>query len=192
MNLFSKISHKLGIAISVNHQNENLWFYIKWFFVDWKNNFLLQFGKSNWVFGSTLAIQKIRPMINRWRGAKIGKFVAISDNTMIGLTYPSDVEIGDHCRISANVVIEEHGRDLATYKQDQSILDLPVYRKKIIIEDYVHVGVGAIILPGVRIGKGSIIGAGSVVRSSVPPYSLVVGNPAKIMYEFPKKDSENE
>jgi acetyltransferase-like isoleucine patch superfamily enzyme len=185
-NTFTKICNKFGIAVSINHQNENIWFYIRWFIVDWKNNFLMQFGKSNWFFGSTLSIQKLRPMLNRWRGVKIGDYVAISDNTIIGLTYPSDVEIGDHCRISANVVIEEHGRDLATYRQGQSILDLPVYRKKIIIEDFVHIGIGAIILPGVKIGKGSVVGAGAVVRSSVPEYSLVVGNPAEIVYTFPE------
>ena len=184
-NLFTRFSNKIGIAVSVNHQNEKLSFYIKWFFVDWKNNFLLQVCKSNWLFGSTLSIQKLRPMLNRWRGVKIGKFVAISDNTIIGPTYPEDVEIGNHCRISANVIIEEHGRDLKNYRVGMSILDLPIYRKKVIIEDFVHVGVGAIILPGVTIGKGTIIGAGAVVRESVPKYCLVVGNPAKVVYRFP-------
>jgi acetyltransferase-like isoleucine patch superfamily enzyme len=184
-NFFTKFCNKIGIAVSVNHQNEKLSFYIKWFFVDWKNNFLLQVCKSNWLFGSTLSIQKLRPMLNRWRGVKIGKFVAISDNTIIGPTYPEDVEIGNHCRISANVIIEEHGRDLKNYRVGMSILDLPVYRKKVIIEDFVHVGVGAIILPGVTIGKGTIIGAGAVVRESVPKYCLVVGNPAKVVYRFP-------
>lgn len=185
-NLFTRLCNKLGIAVSVNHQNKSLFFYIKWFFIDWKNNFLCQFAKKNVLFGSTLSIQKLRPMLNRWRGVKIGKFVAISDNTIIGLTYPEDIEIGDHCRISANVVLEEHGRDLSKYRVGKSILDLEVYRKKIVIEDYVHIGIGAIILPGVRIGKGSVVGAGSVVRSSVPEYSLVVGNPAEIIYKFPK------
>ena len=184
-NSFTRICNKIGIAVSVNHQNEKLSFYIKWFFVDWKNNFLLQVCKSNWLFGSTLSIQKLRPMLNRWRGVKIGKFVAISDNTIIGPTYPEDVEIGNHCRISANVIIEEHGRDLTNYRVGMSILDLPVHRKKVIIEDFVHVGVGAIILPGVTIGKGTIIGAGAVVRESVPEYCLVVGNPAKVVYRFP-------
>jgi acetyltransferase-like isoleucine patch superfamily enzyme len=184
-NFFTRFCNKIGIAVSVNHQNEKLSFYIKWFFVDWKNNFLLQVCKSNWLFGSTLSIQKLRPMLNRWRGVKIGKFVAISDNTIIGPTYPEDVEIGNHCRISANVIIEEHGRDLKNYRVGMSILDLPVYRKKVIIEDFVHVGVGAIILPGVTIGKGTIIGAGAVVRESVPKYCLVVGNPAKVVYRFP-------
>ena len=193
MNWFVKLCNKIGIAIPVNHRNEKFLFFLKWFFIDWKNNFLLQMQKRNWLFGSTIPVQIIRPMLNRWRGVKIGKFVSISECTIIGLTYPEDVEIGDHCRISANVVIEEHGRELTEFTKGKSILDLPVYRKKIIIEEYCHIGVGAIILPGVRIGRGSIIGAGSVVRKSVPEYSLVVGNPAELIYTFPdgeKKEYE--
>ena len=54
----------------------------------------------------------------------------------------------------------------------------------IIIEDGCHIGVGSIILSGVTIGKGSIIGAGTIVRESVEPYSLVLGNPGKVVKKF--------
>ncbi|MBP7508929.1 MAG: hypothetical protein KA807_14020 [Prolixibacteraceae bacterium] len=49
----------------------------------------------------------------------------------------------------------------------------------VIIEDDVWIGANAIILCGVHIGKGSVIGAGSIVTKDVPPYSISVGNPAK-------------
>jgi maltose O-acetyltransferase len=49
----------------------------------------------------------------------------------------------------------------------------------IVIEDFVWIGTGAIILPGVRLGHGSVIGAGAVVSKSVPKSAIVVGNPAK-------------
>jgi acetyltransferase-like isoleucine patch superfamily enzyme len=51
----------------------------------------------------------------------------------------------------------------------------------VIIEDDVFVGEGAIVLPGTTIGAGSIIGAGTVVRNSVPPGSVVMGNPGKVV-----------
>jgi virginiamycin A acetyltransferase len=55
----------------------------------------------------------------------------------------------------------------------------------IIIEDEVWLGYGAIILSGVRIGRGAIVGAGSVVTRNIPPYSIVAGNPARIIrYRF--------
>ena len=53
--------------------------------------------------------------------------------------------------------------------------------KPVIIEDNVWIAARSIILPGVEIGKGSVIGAGSVVTRSIPPFSVVVGNPAKLI-----------
>lgn len=50
-----------------------------------------------------------------------------------------------------------------------------------IIEDDVWLGYGVIVLPGVRIGRGSVIGAGSVVAKDIPPYSIAVGNPIVII-----------
>jgi len=120
----------------------------------------------------------------RLRGATIGRHVGIGDNTIVGLTYPRFVSIGDNCRISANVVINEHGRDLSGYRPGVELLELPVYCKPIVIEQDCHIGIGAIILPGVRIGKGSIVGAGTIVREDVAQYSLVVGNPGKVVKTF--------
>lgn len=53
--------------------------------------------------------------------------------------------------------------------------------KEVVIEDGCDIGIGSIILPGVKIGEGSIVGAGAVVTKDVPPYSVVVGNPARIL-----------
>lgn len=50
---------------------------------------------------------------------------------------------------------------------------------EIVIEDFAWIGTGAIILPGVRIGRGAVVGAGAVVSKSVAPNGIVVGNPAK-------------
>ena len=60
---------------------------------------------------------------------------------------------------------------------------------KLVIEDDCWIGCGAIILTGVKIGRGAIIGAGSVVTKDVKPYSIVLGNPAKkIGMRFSKKE----
>ena len=56
--------------------------------------------------------------------------------------------------------------------------------KRIVIEDDVWIGASAIILPGVSIGEGAIVGAGSVVTKDVPSYTIVAGNPAKIIREI--------
>ena len=65
--------------------------------------------------------------------------------------------------------------------QDYSRLVLTDKVGDIVIGDYVWIGGGAIILPGVTIGEGSIIGAGSVVSRDIPPYSVAIGSPAKVI-----------
>ena len=54
----------------------------------------------------------------------------------------------------------------------------------ITIEDNVQIGENCVILPGVTIGRNSLVGAGSVVTKSIPPYSVAVGNPAKVIKTF--------
>jgi serine acetyltransferase len=63
---------------------------------------------------------------------------------------------------------------------------------EISIEDDVWIGSGAIVLSGVTIGRGSVVGAGSVVTKSIPPYSVAVGNPARVVKRrFRDKTIEN-
>lgn len=67
--------------------------------------------------------------------------------------------------------------------------DKTIKSKPVVIEDDVWVGFNAIILGGVKIGKGAVIGAGSVVTKDVPPYSIVAGNPAKVIkYRFSSEE----
>jgi len=56
--------------------------------------------------------------------------------------------------------------------------------KPIVIEDNVWLGGGAILLPGVRIGRNAVVGAGAVVPRNVPPNTVVVGNPARVIREI--------
>jgi len=83
--------------------------------------------------------------------------------------------IGDHCMIGGGAVIcgVNHGFADA----HQPMRHQPAVAAPVILEDDVWVGMGVMILPGVRIGRGSVIGAGSVVTRDVPPYSVGAGVP---------------
>lgn len=85
------------------------------------------------------------------------------------------VYIGKFCRVSSGVIINAGGLNI-----NQTYSNRKHFKKKIIIEDGVWLGSGCQILPGVRIGRGSIIAAGSVVTKNVPPFSIVKGIPAKL------------
>jgi acetyltransferase-like isoleucine patch superfamily enzyme len=118
--------------------------------------------------------------------------ILIGDNFYIGRfsQIECDAIIGDNV-IFANCVAlvgryDHHFEQLGTpIRLSSQIRDLDYNWKgldsKIIIEDDVWVGYGTIIMSGVKIGKGSIIAAGSVVTKDIEPYSIVGGNPAKLI-----------
>lgn len=90
-----------------------------------------------------------------------------------------DLKIGSNVLIASNVFICDYNH--GTVNVDGSYLNNELILSHVEICDGVWIGQGAYILPGVTIGKNSIIGAGSVVTKSIPEYSIAVGNPAKVI-----------
>jgi|GEM_PF-6757877 len=109
---------------------------------------------------------------------KIGDNVAFGDGIKI-LCGPGKVLIGDNCSIAGHTFIsnENHGLD----PRAASYNDTKLTCEDVIIEPGVWLGEKTIVLPGVTIGTKAVIGAGSVVTKSIPPYSIAVGNPAKVI-----------
>ncbi|MBP5288360.1 MAG: hypothetical protein J6Z79_00620 [Clostridia bacterium] len=64
------------------------------------------------------------------------------------------------------------------------------YNRDVYIEENVWIGAGVIILPGVRIGRNSVIGAGSIVTRDIPENTLAVGNPCHVLREIGRQDHE--
>ncbi len=83
-----------------------------------------------------------------------------------------DLRIGDNVAIAYRVIILLGSHDI----NDPSFAGTV---SPVVIEDYVFVGAGAIIMPGVTLGRGCVVASGAVVTRSVPPYTIVGGNPAK-------------
>lgn len=93
------------------------------------------------------------------------------------------LQIGRFCSIGGGVTFllsgEHNYKNISTYPFRKLILNGPpesICKGPIIIEDDVWIGYGSIVLSGVKIGKGAVIGAGSVVRKDVPPYSIYIGD----------------
>lgn len=114
----------------------------------------------------------------RRQGAKVGANVQIVDG--FGFLYEpwfaNLIEIQDGVVISAGVRIVCHDSSYANI-----FSDLPVKFGGIFIGNNSYVGVNSILLPGISIGECSLIGAGSLVNKNVPPYSIAVGNPARVI-----------
>jgi acetyltransferase-like isoleucine patch superfamily enzyme len=116
----------------------------------------------------------------RKRGAQIGEGCYICTKS-IGV--PWLVRIGNNVWISKDVIF--HGHDGGTWVLRDKYPDLDVYGY-VIIEDNCMIGRGVQLLPNIRIGRNSIVGAGSVVISDIPPNSIVLGIPARPISSFVK------
>ena len=95
----------------------------------------------------------------------------------------SKIRIGSHVMFGPEVVIVAGNHNTSEIGQVMSDVKnkRPEDDQDVVIDDDVWVGARAVILQGVNVGRGSIIGAGSIVNKSVPPYAIVAGNPARII-----------
>ena len=103
------------------------------------------------------------------------------------------ISIGDSCLIGANVTITDydfHSLNPAGRRYNTNPDDIGC--APVIIEDNVWIGMNAIVLKGVTIGRNSVIAAGSIVSRSIPPDCVAGGNPARIIKPLPQSIKETE
>jgi acetyltransferase-like isoleucine patch superfamily enzyme len=122
---------------------------------------------------------------------KKGAEIVIGDNTRIVGTCihaQESIRIGNNCLIAGNCqIVDSSGHELSFDNVKNRIKTLGKTRP-IVIEDNVWIGANTFVLPGVTIGEGSVIGAGSIVVSNIPPYSIARGNPAVVIKTYPAND----
>jgi acetyltransferase-like isoleucine patch superfamily enzyme len=142
-----------------------------------------------------------------WRGVKIGKNTIIGEQCWFNVNYCSKksfaITIGDNCFIGRrntvssgeSIVIKDYcmtGPNVSIFGSDHIISDPmrpyistgSTFDRSIIIGVNVWLAANVVVLGGVKIGHGSIIGAGSIVNKDIPPFSIAVGNPAKVIKKY--------
>lgn len=121
---------------------------------------------------------------------KPNAIIEIGENTRINgscIHAFKKVSIGKNCLIAANCqIIDGNGHDLS-FPDVENRVETIGDAKEITIEDNVWIGANCFVLPGITIGEGSVVAAGSVVVKDIPPMSIAGGNPAKVIrsYDFP-------
>jgi acetyltransferase-like isoleucine patch superfamily enzyme len=100
------------------------------------------------------------------------------------------ITIGKRCNLSpGTIVMDSNGHPADPLARIEHKPPAPEDVRPVVIGDGVWIGMHCIIFPGVKIGEGSIVSAGSIVRTHVPPYSVVAGNPARVMFRLKKPDA---
>lgn len=119
----------------------------------------------------------LRILLHRLRGVKIGRNVHIAYDVVIETAYPHWISIGNNVHLGIRCTIVAHMNALPPkQKQGEDYVSVR-------IEDDAYIGVGVIVLANVRIGRGAVITAGSVVTRSIPPMTMAQGNPAEPIAE---------
>ena len=140
----------------------------------------------------------IRPGCNISSTVKMGKCTTLGDNCL--LRGGGKIEIGSFCSIAPEVVIlsENHNFNYITtfplelYKDGENRIYEEFIYADVLIEDDVWIGQRSIILAGAKIGKGCVIGAGSVVcNGEYQTFSLLAGNPARVVKQRLDQDTRN-
>jgi acetyltransferase-like isoleucine patch superfamily enzyme len=118
-----------------------------------------------------------------WSGAK--GFIKLGDNSEVGpysvLWGAGGITIGNNVHIGAHVSITAHEAEHIQPDQHDVWKPLDFYFEPVVIEDHTLICSGTVIIPGVTIGHHSMIGGGAVVIGDIPPYSLAVGCPARVV-----------
>jgi len=127
------------------------------------------------IWAAFVRLKKRRYLLMlRSKGLRLDEGVSIEDGFFLDPSHCYLIHIKSRCVLAPNVRLIAHDascrRLIGATRLD-----------RIVIEEECFIGDSAIILPGVTIGRGSIVGAGSVVTRSVPAGSVVAGNPAKVM-----------
>ncbi|MXV17447.1 acyltransferase [Pedobacter sp. HMF7056] len=107
--------------------------------------------------------------MGRKNNLSVGKFSFVG---RVSMSLHDEVRIGQYVCINDGVEILTASHDVADPRWTQ-------FSRPVVIEDYVWIGIGAMILPGVTLGRGAVVGARAVVGRSVAPGEIVAGNPAR-------------
>jgi acetyltransferase-like isoleucine patch superfamily enzyme len=114
--------------------------------------------------------------------------VLLGDRVRIGVgsIVLGPVTMGNGSGLGQHVFVSGFNHGYSDATKNSSVQPLVI--KETVIEEEAHIGANSVVLPGVRIGKRSQIGAGSVVTKDIPPFSIAAGNPARVLkkYDFEK------
>jgi acetyltransferase-like isoleucine patch superfamily enzyme len=159
--------------------------------------------KSFMIYGHFNQVRKKYQKLTRISSSAKLSFrsqIDISNHVWIGhfslLDGLGGITIGEGVHIASHCCIYSHSSQNSIRLLGKKYIEMPAQKrpgyiiKKVTIGEYTFIGTSSVILPGVSIGKGCIVGAGSIISKDVPDFSVVVGNPGRIIGDTTTIDKE--
>lgn len=145
----------------------------------------------DWAITEPIAPRKLRPFILRRMGCKVGKGCFIGDNVRIDTGHADMITLEDNVSIAGGSRLLCHQRDFSNYCVGDDYMKLGYIIKPIVLKKGCLIGMESFVMPGVTVGEGAVVGAGSMLTKDIPDWCVAVGRPAKVIKQIPeRKDSK--
>ncbi len=175
-----KLLRKMGFNYSEEEYGDvSLWRVVKQVFGNMYKKFLA--NMMDWAILEPINPRKLRPAILRWCGCRVGKNVFVGDNVRIDMGHADMITLDDHVHVASGCRILCHQRDLSDYCVGDDYARLGYIIKPVHLCKGSLIGMETFVMPGVTIGEGAIVGAGSLVTKDIPAWTIATGRPAKVV-----------
>lgn len=131
--------------------------------------------------------RRVRPWCLKKFGCKVGKGCFIGDTVKIDTGHADMITLEDNVSIAGGSRLLCHQRDFSDYCVGDDYMKLGYTIKPIVLKKGCLIGMESFVLPGVTVGEGAIVGAGSLVTKDIPAWTVATGRPAKVVREIPKR-----
>lgn len=187
LSLTFRILRGLGFNYSEEEYGDvSLWKVFCKFFGNIRLKFLE--GMLDWSILEPFEPRKLRPFILRRMGCKVGKGCFMGDYVRIDTSHPDMITIEDNVSIASGSRLLCHQRDFSDFCVGDDYMKLGYVVKPIVLKKGCLVGMESFVMPGVTIGEGAIVGAGSLVTKDIPAWTIAAGRPAKVLKQIPKRE----
>ena len=141
----------------------------------------------DWPILQSFNPRKIRPILLRKMGCKVGKGCFIGDYVRVDCGHADMITIEDSVSIASGSRLLCHQRDFSDFFVGDDYMKLGYVIKPIVLKKGCLIGMESFVMPGVTVGEGAIVGAGSLVTKDIPAWTIAAGRPAKVLKNIPQR-----
>ena len=146
-------------------------------------------GMLDWSILEPIEPRFLSPFILRRMGCKVGNGCFIGDYVRVDTSHTDMITIEDSVSIASGSRLLCHQRDFSDYCVGDDYMKLGYTVKPIHLKKGCLIGMESFVMPGVTIGDGAIIGAGSLVTKDIPAWTIATGRPAKVVKQIPERET---